>query len=74
LGASLGVWVVLPIVGIYPMFAAIAGMDPITALLNLDRSWVEPESETQKPQSAVYGVIKGGKTIKQQEKQHSKAA
>ena len=34
IGSSLGLLAVLPILGIYPVFAAIAGMDPITALYN----------------------------------------
>jgi hypothetical protein len=76
LGVSLGAWAVLPILGIYPMFAAIAGMDPITALYNLDRDWIEPQQASVKPQSATFGVIKGSKSTvsEQEDKQHPKAA
>ncbi|WP_455212527.1 YgaP family membrane protein [Kaarinaea lacus] len=76
MGASLGLLTILPILGIYPVFAAIAGMDPITALYNLDRDWVESEEVGQETQSIEFSVIKGRQTTDtEQEKQpHSKAA
>jgi len=75
LDISLGLWAILPILGIYPMFAAIAGMDPITALCNLDREWSESETVSQ-PQATTFGVIKGSKASasETEEQQHSKAA
>ena len=76
LDISLGVWTILPILGIYPVFAAIAGMDPITALYNLDRDWYEPEAASSKPQATVFGVVNGRKSseLQSEEQQHSKAA
>jgi len=77
-GASLGWLVILPIVGIYPVFAAIAGMDPITALYNLDRG-LERDMEAVEAPTVIgqpaFGVIKGRKVSQvPQEKSHSKAA
>jgi hypothetical protein len=76
LGVSLGAWAVLPILGIYPVSAAIAGMDPITALYNLDRDWIEPQQVSGKQQSATFSVIEGSQpTVSEQEdKQHPQAA
>jgi hypothetical protein len=76
IGASMGVWIVLPIVGIYPMFAAISGMDPITALYNLDRDGFEADEVSSKPQSTVFGVIEGSKSgrSEQAKRPHPKAA
>jgi hypothetical protein len=76
LDISLGLLVVLPIVGIYPVFAAIAGMDPVTALYNLDRQWEEPQDAGGKQQAAGFDVIHGRKptTVEQEHKHHPKAA
>lgn len=74
LGTSLGVFAVLPILGIYPVFAAIAGMDPVTALYNLDHSWDEAETSSQTSQA--FSIIDGRKPLasEHEEQQHSKAA
>ena len=75
---TLGLLAVLPIVGIYPVFAAIAGMDPITALYNLESGSVPTpmdEAVGQEKQSALE-VINGKKSSAKAElkTQHSKAA
>jgi hypothetical protein len=76
LDISLGLLMVLPIVGIYPVFAAIAGMDPVTALYNLDRQWVESDDAGGTQQAAAFNVIHGNKTtaVEQDHKHHPKAA
>lgn len=76
LDVSLGAWMVLPIVAIYPVFAAIAGMDPVTALYNLDRPWEEIEEGGETQQASAFGVIHGSKPsdIEQEHKHHPKAA
>lgn len=67
LDITLGLLTVLPILGIYPVFAAIAGMDPITALYNLDWDWLdrertEPQSTQRKAQPSTFNVIHGTRT------------
>jgi hypothetical protein len=76
LGVSLGLLMVLPIVGIYPLFAAIAGMDPVTALYNLDREWIATQDTDDARQAAAFDVIHGSKisTAEQEHKHHPKAA
>ena len=67
LDITLGLLTVLPILGIYPVFAAIAGMDPITALYNLDRDWLdrewtEPQTAERQAQPSTFNVIHGTRT------------
>ena len=67
LDITLGLLTVLPILGIYPVFAAIAGMDPITALYNLDRDWLngertEPQTAQRAIQPSTFNVIHGSRT------------
>jgi hypothetical protein len=76
LDISLGLLMVLPILGIYPVFAAIAGMDPVTALCNLDREWVETQDASDAQPAAAFDVIHGSKTsaAEQEHQHHPKAA
>ncbi|WP_455212529.1 YgaP family membrane protein [Kaarinaea lacus] len=75
-GISLGLLAILPILGIYPVSAAIAGMDPITALYNLDQPSVTSAIANRQQYRPAFGVIHGNKTNNenQREKSHSKAA
>jgi len=80
-GSALGLLAILPIIGIYPVAAAITGMDPITALYNMDNNLIEgevtrslPAESGQRP--AVFEVVHGNKVsaTRGEEKARTKAA
>ena len=80
-GTSLGLLAILPILGIYPVFAAIAGMDPITALYNMDNTSVESkETKTEvvpsQQRPAVFALVSDKKPASphREKKTHGKAA
>jgi len=80
-GSTLGLLAILPIIGIYPMFAAMTGLDPITALYNLDTTNIESEETrsetvTGAQRQVLEVVVRSNRTTakNREEKAHSKAA
>jgi hypothetical protein len=75
---SLGWLAILPIIGIYPITVAIMGMDPITALYNLDNNVVEPKEIKGEARQApaTWEVVNGNKSSVEHghQKDHWKAA
>lgn len=77
LDSTLGLLAILPIVGIYPVFAAMTGLDPITALYNLDNTGIviEPEEaqgelETSRQRPTRFELVSGSKSSTRKEAEH----
>jgi hypothetical protein len=80
-GGSLGLLALLPLIGIYPIAAAITGVDLITALYNMDNTLVDVKqpsniAATSFQRPAVFEVIRGHKAAvkRREEKARTKAA
>jgi hypothetical protein len=73
-GVTPGVFAVLPIIGVYPMLAAITGIDPITALYNLDREFTEQSASDRSQVASVERFTVKPSEQGEQETHHPKAA